>query len=372
MKTAVVIHPQFTIYGGGEMVCLHVLKVLLDLNYSVTIVTDHYSPALVERNFRMGEVMARCNHLSIAPFRPVLGRLLALQRLRYAEQIAALISKNLEPKLAFSTQSSIYYVHNIKTFNIVYDIDDFLEVHASQYGSGAMSSVLRVAYYRLLSRRFHSDFRRNRLFIPLSLLLEQQLEKHGYEHTPFLFSPCDMIFRPRPKSKQVVQVTRVVPGKRLEEFMQIAARLSEYKFMMVGASSRENPEYARKLLEKAPSNVEYIEARIRDRPELVEESKVYLHTSVEPGINISLGQALGAGCIPVAPESGGGAEIVLWSKVGYSYRNIDEAVELIRRAQESEEPRDYPQHLSEVAKMFSAENFEEKIAKIILSGNMST
>ena len=354
------------------MVCLHVLKALLDLNYSVTIVTEQYSPAVVERNFRMGEIMARCHHIPISPFKPIFPRFLALQRLRYAEQVSRLIQRKIKPDLVFSTQSSLYFVPNVKTFSIVYDINDFFEVHASLAGKGLLAPVTRTPYYRLLTGRFHSDFRKNRLFIPLSLLLEQQLEKYEYGHTPFLFSPCDLVFRPRGKRKQVVQVTRVVPGKKLEEFMQIAARLSEYKFMMVGASSRENPEYARKLLEKAPSNVEYIEARIRDRPELVEESKVYLHTSVEPGINISLGQALGAGCIPVAPESGGGAEIVLWSKVGYSYRNIDEAVELIRRAQESEEPRDYPQHLSEVAKMFSAENFEEKIAKIILSGNMST
>ncbi len=365
MKTAVVIHPRFTIYGGGEMVCLHVLKVLLDLNYSVTIVTDHYSPALVERNFRMGEVMARCNHLSIAPFRPALGRFLALQRLRYAEQIAALISRNLEPELAFSTQSSIYYVHNIKTFNIVYDIDDFLEVHASQYGTGRTSSVLRVAYYQLLSRIFHPDFTRNRLFIPLSRLLEQQLEEHGYKHTPVVFPPCDMIFKPKPKRKQVVQVTRVVPAKKLEDFMQIARKLPDYKFIIVGTPSDTNLDYTRRLLLGAPPNVEFVEARIRDRAELVEESKVYLYTSVESGINISLGQALGAGCIPVTPVSGGGPEMVQRSGVGYSYRNIEEAVWMVRRALESDAARDRPEYVALKAKMFSSELFRKRIRSLV-------
>lgn len=33
--TALVVHPDFTQYGGGEMVCLHVIRALQDLNYHV-------------------------------------------------------------------------------------------------------------------------------------------------------------------------------------------------------------------------------------------------------------------------------------------------------------------------------------------------
>ncbi len=82
--------------------------------------------------------------------------------------------------------------------------------------------------------------------------------------------------------------------------MSIAYRVPDYRFILVGAHSEIDSGYAKKVLSIKPPNVDYVEVRIRDRPERVEESKVYLYTSLEPGIGIALGQAMGAGCIPVS------------------------------------------------------------------------
>ena len=48
-KSALVIHPQFSYYAGGELLCLYVCKALQELGYEVTIACDVYNPSDVER-----------------------------------------------------------------------------------------------------------------------------------------------------------------------------------------------------------------------------------------------------------------------------------------------------------------------------------
>ena len=361
MKQAVVIHPRFTIYGGGEMVALHVIKALQDLDYNVSIATENYNPVEVEKNFQMGRIMENCTPIELPPFRPVLSKFLAVQRLRYASRVMDILRK-LKPDIAFSTQSIMYYVPGVRTFHIVYDMADLFEIPTGEYARGPLASVWKRPYYGLLRRTLHDNLTENRMFIPLSHALEQQLAALGYPHSSVIFPPCDMIFRPRPKEKRVCLVSRIAPQKNIADFMKVAKTLPDYEFILVGTHAEMNPGYARKVFSTKPPNAVYVEARIRDRPELLEESKVYLYTSLEPGIGIALGQAMGAGCIPVTPAWGGGAEMVLESDVGYMYRTVDEATQKVKNAVESNETRDSPLHVAERARVFSSEGFEEKLA----------
>ncbi len=348
------------------MVCLHVIRVLQDLDYNVSIVTDNYEPLEVERNFRMGRIMEKCDPITVPAFKPVLSRFLAPQQLAYARRVMRLL-RTMKTDLAFSTQSILYYLPTVKTFHIVYDMADLLEVVSSGYALGPLARVWKKPYYMMLRRLLHADLKSNRLFVPLSRALEQQLTSIGYPHSTVVFPPCDMIFRPRAKKKQVCLVSRIAPQKNIGDFMRIARGLPSQKFLLVGTHAEKYQSYAQEVLSNRPQNVEYVSARIRDRPELVEESKVYLYTSTEPGIGIALGQAMGAGCIPVTPAWGGGAEMVLAANVGYTYRSIDEAARLVEKSLESELIRDDPSHIAEKSKVFSSENFDKKIGEIVTS-----
>src|SRR3989454_9628472 len=294
------------------------MKNLQELDFEVSIVTDNYNPAEIERNFRMGKVLENTKPILVPPFKPVLSRFLALQHLRYSERVMRVL-RGLQQDIAFSTQSVIYYIPNVTTYQIVYDMADLFEIVPD---GGPLSSVWKKPYYSMLRRRLSPESMNHRYFVPLSHALEQHLEKLRLPHSPVVFPPCDMIFKARPKKKQVCLVTRIAPQKNVEEFMRIAQKVQGYEFILVGAESEKGSRYSRKMLSNKPENVRYIEARIRDRPELVEESKVYLYTSNEPGIGIALGQAMGAGCIPITPAWGGGGEMVLASQVGHTYRTI--------------------------------------------------
>ncbi len=348
------------------MVALHIIKTLQDLDYKVSIITDNYDPLEVERNFRMGRIMEKCNPIRVPAFKPVLSRFLAPQQLAYARRLMRLL-RTIKADLAFSTQSILYYIPRVKTFHIVYDMADLFEVVSAGYALGPLARVWKKPYYKVLQRLLHTDLKSNRLFVPLSHALEQQLASIGYPHSTVVFPPCDMIFRPRAKKKQVCLVSRIAPQKNIGDFMRTARGLPSRKFLLVGIHAEKYQSYAREVLSIKPHNVEYVIARIRDRPELVEESKVYLYTSTEPGIGIALGQAMGAGCIPVTPAWGGGAEMVLAANVGYTYRSIDEAAKLVQKSLESELIRDNPIHIAEKSKMFSSDNFEKKIGEIVTS-----
>lgn len=375
-KKALVIHPRFYVYGGGELLSLHVMKTLLENGYETWLASDTYDPETVERIYQFGNVLKRVRHIPIPPFNPVLPRFLAFQRLFYARTIRNFLDRDWN--IVFSTQSSVFSIKTAPLYHFIYDIVDTFSYPSipfiAKHGIPALggSGLAWKAYYFLLKQARKlvlSGDPKPKAFYALSEKIRGDLERNGFANARTIYPPCSLEFQPCQKKKRVVQVTRLVPQKRLEWFMQIARRLPQYRFLIVGRDNpilqRLNPGYAEKLLASKPGNVEYVEAAIRERPELVEESKVYLYTGIEPGLGIALMEAMGAGCIPVCPFEGGGGEVVRASKVGFQYRSLDEAVTLVRNALEDNYSGHRPDYIREQAKMFSVEAFQEKIRSLL-------
>jgi glycosyltransferase involved in cell wall biosynthesis len=374
MKEALVIHPRFTLYGGGEVVGLHVCKVLQNLGYHVHLACDNFNPEEADRHLGLGTVMEKCAHVEVSgEFRPFLiRRLLAYQRAIYEIRRLNSIKIPESCEFVFSTQSMVYFKPNLFNFCITYDLVDFFYA-SQQLSSLSKKSMFRAPYYyplRRLYRRYASRMSdKENYFIPLSRAIEQSIEALHYPHSHSVFPPCEMSFNIRPKEKYVVNTSRIVPHKRLEDFVEVAHRLPQYKFVIVGKMSKTEdalfPGYKRKLLDSLPPNTTLVEALIREVKELVEGAKLYLYPSIEPGVSISLGQAMGAGCIPVTPAVGGGAEMVEASGTGYMYRSLDDAPKIVKQALESDAPQDRPEYIAERARIFSADSFDEQIGKII-------
>jgi glycosyltransferase involved in cell wall biosynthesis len=182
-------------------------------------------------------------------------------------------------------------------------------------------------------------------------------------------------FRPRPKKKQVVYVTFLAPQKRIDDFIEIARALPEYKFVLLGRDTQTMNEiykgYAERILANVPNNVQYVESRIRQAPEFLEESKVYLHTSSEPGMGIAVMEALSAGCVPVAPRNGGAAEILSTAGIGFCYDRIQDSVGFIKSEMEDASwlgpkgRRLAPKEIAEKATIFSPQAFQVRISDLL-------
>jgi glycosyltransferase involved in cell wall biosynthesis len=364
---ALVVHPRFSVYGGGEYVCLNVIKALGEMGYAVTLASIDYDREEVEKAFRFG--LGNIEGIKFSGFHPWFRRGLAFQRVLWSRRIAADLAKvSSDYDLIFHTQTSYLVGGGIPAFNIFYDPSDMLIIERNLQGYLA-NGVHRGPYYAMLKRIAGNVASiRSACNIPLSLQLERQLERFGFRHTPYLSAPCDMRFRhDREKKGYVFQMTRMVPQKRLEEFLQIASLLPSTRFVLLGSVSDKErelyPGYAEKIVSLSPENVEYVEDRVWNRPELLEEASIYLYCSHEPGINISTAQAAGAGCIPVAPSQGGGYEIVNGMDIGYVYHSPADAASYIRESLSC--PRWSVAEVSSKAQRFSDARFREKIQKIV-------
>jgi hypothetical protein len=74
---------------------------------------------------------------------------------------------------------------------------------------------------------------------------------------------------------------------------------------------------------------------------------------------------MGAGCIPITPASGGGAEMLEEIEGGYTYRTIDEASQDVMSAFHSQRTQDVPDYVARKALVFSSEQFEGRVVSLM-------
>jgi glycosyltransferase involved in cell wall biosynthesis len=374
MKEALVVHPRFLVFGGGELLSLYTMKALQESGYHVSLVSDTFDPEQAQRIYGLGKTMASCDHIQIPPFKGVGHHGLAFQRMMYASKNRDLIKKN-RAEMVFSTQSSLFSSPRKKCFHFLYDIVDLF---AYPPITGVITPIIGHYDYRPWYQVYYWLLKQIRVailgpnhtaswFFALAENVLADLKARGYPNSSMLYPPCRLDFLPKPKQPWIIQVTRLVPQKRLEWFFQVARMLAQFRFILVGRDSPTLrslvPHYVENLMGKKPENVDYIEAPIKQVPELLEKSKIYLYTGEEPGIGIALVEAIGAGCIPLAPVNGGGGEVVR-ATTGFVYRNPKEAAEIIQEVMEDHYPLS-PEMIREKAKPFSPEVFMSKIQNLV-------
>jgi len=364
LKKALVIHPRFTVYGGGEILCMYVCKTLQESGYDVTLASDLYEPDRIETMYGLGSTMKNCDWTQIPVFKPrLIRRMMAVRRMFYARKVVDMF-KDTDADIVFSTQSSIFSIPNRRMYHFLYDIADLFRYG----GPGPLALAGNSWYWHLYywaARRMRSTLLKPSptQFFVLGTKVLEDLKMNGYDNSSLIYPPCQMRFQPDRKKKYVLQACRIVPQKRLELFIEIAKHLPQYRFIIAGLDSPLHPGYRDKLFAEAPKNLFYVETPLRSQPGLVEKAKVYLYTGIEPGIGIALVEAIGAGCIPVCPVEGGGGEVVRAAKVGFQYRTLDEAVTLVRNALEDTGYR--PELIREQARIFSPEVFQERIKQLL-------
>jgi glycosyltransferase involved in cell wall biosynthesis len=206
-------------------------------------------------------------------------------------------------------------------------------------------------------------------FLALSDLIYRDLLQNGMFNSEMMFPPARLdLFHPKPKKRQIVITCRIDPAKNLEGFFKIAEQLPKEKFLLVARDNETtritHPQYAEKLFRKKPSNVEFVNSPIKNVPEALEESLVYLYTGIEPGIGIAIMEACGAGCIPMAPHIGGGGEIVRALGAGSTFNSYPDAVRRLKLILENPEPS--PDRIREMAlKTFGMEQFQTRIRALL-------
>jgi glycosyltransferase involved in cell wall biosynthesis len=375
MKKALVIHPVMSFLAGAEFLCLCVCKALQEADFQVTLATNVFDPSEAERMYGMGDVMKNCLHVRIPEFRPIAPRMLALQRLLYAVRAWFLLAKT-ESEVVFSTQSSPFIIPQKKACHFLYSILDLFS-----YPPGSSPGILLgemkplgKLYYSFVKtcRRilWEKRFQQPIWFFALGSAVLRDLRTRGFGNSSLIFPPFRGTFVPKvPKRKQVVQIARLIPEKRLEIFFEIAEKLPQYPFYVLG---REPPiqrklfhTYREGLLSKIPRNVTYVEGVTRDHRELLQDSAVYLYTGTEPGIGVAPIEAIAAGCIPLSPHGVGNADIIEAANVGLLYDTVEEAADKIRRILESKYSESDIRNITRKAELFSEKAFSDQVKRLV-------
>jgi glycosyltransferase involved in cell wall biosynthesis len=192
-------------------------------------------------------------------------------------------------------------------------------------------------------------------------------EKWGRESTT-LYPPCPIDLYNNlqiPKQDLVITVGRMAPEKRMGLFLEMARRLPNVTFAIIGSISAEKSSYYDSLKAAAPSNVSFIVSPLRKVRELLGKAKVYVHCARNEHFGITIVEAMAAGCVPVVNDSGGPREIVS-DDVGYRWSHIDEAVARVAALVKDDDVR---RHLSKGAAsratQFGPDAFELGIGKVL-------
>jgi glycosyltransferase involved in cell wall biosynthesis len=370
MKKALVIHPILSIYTGGELLCLQVCQALLRADYKVTLYSDANDPAKADEVFPgMGQVLGECRHIPSNTAHRSIPGLAVIKDFKDIRKTESFFQE-LAPDVTFCTQSSLFHVPS-RLYHFIYHGTDLFQYSASYLSSSFPRQKLPHRY--MIVKRGLNDSLRKILqikppspdwYFALSPSVLERLRNSGHTNSSLIFQPCTQ-FRPRQKKEQVIQVTRLIPEKRVEIFLEAARRLPEYRFILLARTKPGLEAYARDIEKRIPANVIYLKTTLGQAPHLLEESKVYLYTGGENAMMLSVVAAISAGCYPIVAKNTGPEETIEALGLGMTFSSVEDLIPTIRKA--IQEPTD-PQEISEKAKPFSPEMFEQKIVDIADNG----
>lgn len=162
----------------------------------------------------------------------------------------------------------------------------------------------------------------------------------------------------------VCSLGRFTPEKEYETILEVAAILHDIHFDLVGSVTLDKASYLEKLMKNAPKNVTFhVNATVKEKIDVLKKSKVLLHSFLGEHFGIALVEAMSAGVIPVAHDSGA-AKVDGLVPERFRYSDVNGAVTAVIDALHSWNLAE-AEKLREYANKFSAESFREKMKSFI-------
>lgn len=168
------------------------------------------------------------------------------------------------------------------------------------------------------------------------------------------------------KKNIVLSVGSVVQRKNFELIGDIAPKIRNAKFVLIGPSSSETSEIIRvirkKLKDKNVRNFVYLgKVSEKDKLKLMSQAKILLHPARYEMFGLAIVESMAAGCIPVAHNSGGPKEFV---PSRWLFNNVEEAIEKISEGLNARS-LNTADEMRRIASGFSNEFFSRKIIEIV-------
>ncbi len=332
---ALILHNTLNSVGGGERVCLAVIEALKDAGWEVCLATVEPTDwSRVEKI--VGRVVKPDVEMSLFPFKVrMFGTYMRLLTYYFAKKAG----KNCD--LIINThgdvlpiESNITYMH-FPTFTLLKEQPVNIKYSQKWYWKVYFTPYEKIQDF-LVKR-----YLRSCLVLTNSRYSAKAIKKHTGKDAIVIYPPVDiesfLCEEDTEREDLVVSCGRYSQEKNYEFLLEVAERLKDIKFIVIGASSgKTSGSYYRKLEEikrkKGLKNVQLLrDVSFKQQLEIYRKAKVYMHCMVGEHFGMAVVEAMASGLIPVVHKSGGVWEdIVEHGKYGYGYKNLEEAVDRIR------------------------------------------
>jgi glycosyltransferase involved in cell wall biosynthesis len=367
MAQIAVFNAHLGLAGGGELVALNITKALEESGYRVDLVTYRFKVEDVERGFKLLTPGYKPRNMVVyetprlIKLLGISGRFVRLRRLLlvndFLERSRSKYDLIIDTSSNMPTKVDIVYVHYptmLRTSNrsgLHWRLYDKLVQYTSNRLLGKPKLVLCNSSWTAekFKSAYNNDFTIEVLYPPVDV--------------EYFSKVADNI-----KENIVVTVSRFTPEKNMEKIVDVADKLRDFRFVMIGGRAKYSESVIgsinKRIRELRVDNVELLFNVPRDKlREILGSAKYYLHPPYAEHFGISVVEAMSAGCVPIVYRDGGAWYDVV-SRVSdiLGYYNVREVPSIIRRIEKDEKLYEELRKKSlEVASMFTYDMFKKRL-----------
>jgi glycosyltransferase involved in cell wall biosynthesis len=367
MAQIAVFNAHLGLAGGGELVALNITKALEESGYRVDLVTYRFKVEDVERGFKLLTSGYKPRNMVVyetprlIKLLGISGRFVRLRRLLlvndFLERSRSKYDLIIDTSSNMPTKVDVVYVHYptiLRTSNrsgLHWRLYDKLVQYTSNRLLGKPKLVLCNSSWTAekFKSAYNNDFTIEVLYPPVDVEYFSKVAGNIKENI-------------------VVTVSRFTPEKNMEKIVDVADKLRDFRFVMIGGRAKYSESVIdninKRIRELRVDNVELLFDVPRDKlREMLGSAKYYLHPPYAEHFGISVVEAMSTGCIPIVYRDGGAWYDVV-SRVSdiLGYYNVREVPSIIRRIEKDEKLYEELRKKSlEVASMFTYDMFKKRL-----------
>ena len=367
MAQIAVFNAHLGLAGGGELVALNITKALEESGYRVDLVTYRFKVEDVERGFKLLTPGYKPRNMVVyetprlIKLLGISGRFVRLRRLLlvndFLERSRSKYDLIIDTSSNMPTKVDVVYVHYptiLRTSNrsgLHWRLYDKLVQYTSNRLLGKPKLVLCNSSWTAekFKSAYNNDFTIEVLYPPVDVEYFSKVAGNIKENI-------------------VVTVSRFTPEKNMEKIVDVADKLRDFRFVMIGGRAKYSESVIdninKRIRELRANNVELLFDVPRDKlREMLGSAKYYLHPPYAKHFGISVVEAMSTGCIPIVYRDGGAWYDVV-SRVSdiLGYYNVREVPSIIRRIEKDEKLYEELRKKSlEVASMFTYDMFKKRL-----------
>lgn len=364
----VIVHPSLNRIGGAERVCLKIMECLRRSNHRVATYTVDKTDWGRVSGYWGREIKPDSEVWHVR--RTWVLRLPFLGWIIYGTLFLALLFKAKRQKgaLSFNNYGEIFpfvadfsYIHSKPLFSMSPTENPY------RIPLWAVCAKLYMVLIHIMKRLFNvSNILTNSKY-------NQSLIYESLGMTALILYPPVEICLPSSdiaKRPQVLTISRLNPGKGLEEIPRIAALVSgDARFIVAGPLAEGDPGPPESLRQVSASLGLVLNPTQGALRRMRLESSIYLSTQRSEAFGLAVVEAMSCGCVPLTPKDGGPWMDILdgrQGEYGYAYSSVAEAASTIDRLLSDDPLRAAVSGRARLrSTRFGDERFERSLSKIL-------